>query len=202
MKVKRVITLLLVALMLFPVVLLEAQAAPLNPHGRWINGARPNFIVHRDFGAQTMTDFNSALWVWNNQLGFTKITRNPTVRHTRARIARPDGTNSVYRQNAGVHGPIAMAESFYLGTTGGHQRIIEVDITFNMSHSFHNNPSATSPSFDVWSIMAHEGGHALGLVDHSIARSAIMFWRFDPAERRRHPTALDTMHLNVLNYRP
>lgn len=202
MKVKRVITLLLVALMLLPVVFLEeAQAAPVTPMGRWINGARPNFIVHRDFGDQTMTDFNSAMAVWNRQLGFTKITRNPTTRHTRARTGRSDGINSVYRVNWGILSYIAFAELFPQGTTGGHARIVEVDISFNMSHSFHNNPAATSPSFDVWSIMAHEAGHALGLSDHSVARDAIMFRSFNHAERRRQPTSLDIMHLNALAYR-
>ena len=181
--------------------------------GRWDNGSRIVFIMHINFSTTTMEQFNTALFRWNQGMAINNMfRRDPTVRHDGYHIWDfhiRDQQNRVYRRALGVNRPIATARMFHIGTNSqGHlpnlPRIVEADIVVNVSHPFGNNLPGHDTRFDIWTVLAHEAGHAIGL-EHAYSgfagRVNIMHPHHGPGDLIRTLGPGDRNGINLLNYR-
>jgi hypothetical protein len=124
---------------------------------------------------------------------------------TSARAHERDGTNTIDLGGDETIGGACMPGSIACTRwrPDGGEEIEEVDIRLNVRHrgwtGLRDVPSDSAGSpFDLWSVMAHEFGHAIGLAHVSEAENApfevnqqIMYFRFRREEERRYLQGAD-----------
>lgn len=132
----------------------------------------PNYVIafvpDSQFGAQTISDMNEALYEWNRDAGRTLMRREPTKRHSTSNYPQQDGESRIYRLYKGTN--VALAEMTPMDLMSSY--IFEADILLNISWPYVNG--AYSGKYDTWGVFLHEAGHAAGM-DHSTTVACCMY---------------------------
>lgn len=145
------------------------------------------YYVHQDFGGETMSHMNDALYLWNQATGYTLMKRDPMYRYNKTdygTTSAKDGVSNVYRKNVGI-GKYVAQNTTYSQVHGNSVFIVESDININVAHKYAN--SAQPACYDTWSIFLHETGHTVGLQNCDIkSHDAVMY---------------ETARMNTISYR-
>lgn len=180
-RIKVLLSLVLVIILIAPI---PAQAYVFHT---WMIRGSETFIPTSSFTTTSNTHVSSAFSQWNYYVNTGSIFYKSSQTHTKtnfsSRDARNDGINRIYK--------VPNTTDFaYVGRTevtlaaGSSVIITDIDININAAMPFAN--SGKTGSYDFWSIMLHEAGHAAG-IDHSQHGfdSSIMHPRVDTGVERR-----------------
>lgn len=118
------------------------------------------FYAYSGFGSTTKSHMRSAALQWNALIDdFAPLVMSTSTHSISSgdTFYQPDGKNCIYRFEAGTQ-YVAQTRLTIVSAV-----LTEFDININVSHSWAN--SAQPNCYDVYSIMLHELGHAMGLAD-------------------------------------
>ena len=129
---------------------------------RW-SGTSVNYYINSSFASSVRTSMRSADATWDaagSGSPFRFYYQSTTSRNPNVWAGSCDAHNDVGYYNNGNTGVPAAT---YTDSSGSGSTIVENDTTFNTYYSW--STSGASGSFDVRSVMTHEFGHWLRLLD-------------------------------------
>lgn len=167
MKVKRIISILLVSIMYVSILSIHTSAYQLLP-GRVTKGGV--MIPSKNLSSSSISHMSDALNRWNNTAGVTILTisssrhsdDNSTYKYG-SNNANKDKKHQIYKEVRVDIDAVAECTSqpvtdFWLGI-----KLESSDVLLNMKYNYAN--SAQPNAYDTGSVFQHESGHAIG-IDH------------------------------------
>lgn len=146
------------------------------------------YVASYSFGSTSMSAMNEAIYKWNSVIGWSSMSRDPSLRHYDNIINSFDNKNYIYK----VIGADYLAINYSRAENG---ILVESDINFNTLIKWAN--SAQPGAYDFESVFLHETGHTAGL-NHSPFQTAVMYKYLPSNTTKRYLTQDDINQINAL----